>query len=183
MVVALIALFVALSGTGYAAVTVTGKTVKNGSLSGADVKNSSLTGTDIKNSSLTTSDVKDRSLLSKDFKAGQVPAGARGATGPAGPLGPRGAAGASDVVVRTGTANVPANTSGGASAFADCQPGERAVGGGGELSTASTGEGLVKSRPDPPTSGETPTGWFVNYSITSTPSARTLTAYVVCAQP
>ena len=69
-VVATLALFVALGGS-YAAISVTGKNVKNGSLTGKDVKNSSLT----------TSDVKNRSLLSKDFKPGQLPAGAKGAPG------------------------------------------------------------------------------------------------------
>jgi hypothetical protein len=57
-VVATLALFVALGGGSYAAITITGK----------NVKNSSLTGKDIKNSSLTSSDVKNRSLLSKDFQ-------------------------------------------------------------------------------------------------------------------
>lgn len=80
LVISLIALFVALGGSSYAAISITGK----------NVKNSSLTGADIKNSSLTTSDVKDASLLSKDFKAGQLPAGP---TGPAGPKGDTGAKG------------------------------------------------------------------------------------------
>lgn len=79
-VVASLALFVALGGTGYAAVTITGK----------DVKNNSLTGKDIKNSSLGGADVKNGSLLSKDFKAGQLPAGAPGAVGPQGAVGGKG---------------------------------------------------------------------------------------------
>jgi hypothetical protein len=70
-VVSVLALFVALGGSSYAAIKVTGK----------NVKDSSLTGKDIKNSSLTTSDVKNRSLLSKDFKTGQLAAGPRGADG------------------------------------------------------------------------------------------------------
>jgi hypothetical protein len=65
LVIAMIALFVALSGTGYAAF----KLPRN---------------------SVTSINVKDRSLLSKDFKLGQIP---RGAVGPAGPAGPAGAAG------------------------------------------------------------------------------------------
>lgn len=67
-VVSTLCLFMVLGGSAFAAVTITGK----------NVKNSSLTGKDIKNSSLTTSDVKNRSLLSKDFKQGQLPAGPRG---------------------------------------------------------------------------------------------------------
>lgn len=72
-VVSLLALFVALGGSAYAAVTISGRNVKNGSLTSADIKN--------------------RSLLSKDFKRGQLPAGPRGAPGATGASGPRGAAG------------------------------------------------------------------------------------------
>ena len=84
MAVAMLALLVALGGTSYAAVQITGK----------NVKNSSLTGADIKNSSLTTSDVKNNSLLAADFKKGQAPKGAQGPAGAAGPTGVAGAAGA-----------------------------------------------------------------------------------------
>jgi hypothetical protein len=82
IVVAYLALFVALGGSSYAAIKITGK----------NVKDSSLTGKDVKNSSLTTSDVKNRSLLAKDFKRGQLQ---RGPAGPAGPTGAKGDAGTS----------------------------------------------------------------------------------------
>jgi hypothetical protein len=95
LVISLVALFVSLGGVGYAAVTITGKNVKNSSLTGKDVKNSSLTGSDVKNSSLSgsdvknsslaTSDVKNGSLLAQDFKSGQLPAGQTGAKGDTGP--------------------------------------------------------------------------------------------------
>lgn len=75
-VMSTIALFVALGGGAYAAVTITGANVKNGSLTGADVKNNSLTGADIKN------------LRRGDFASGQLPTG-----GPAGPQGLTGATG------------------------------------------------------------------------------------------
>jgi hypothetical protein len=51
-VVATLALVVALGGTSYAAVKVTGKDVKNNSLTGKDVKNNSLTGKDLKKQSV-----------------------------------------------------------------------------------------------------------------------------------
>jgi hypothetical protein len=63
MAVALLALAVALGGTSYAAIVITGKNVRNGSLSGADVRNGSLR----------SADVRDRSLRSRDFRAGQLP--------------------------------------------------------------------------------------------------------------
>ena len=51
-VVATLALVVAMGGTSYAAVKITGKDVKNNSLSGKDVKNESLTGLDVKKQSV-----------------------------------------------------------------------------------------------------------------------------------
>jgi hypothetical protein len=68
LVIAMVALFVALSGTGYAAF----KLPRN---------------------SVTSINVKDRSLLAKDFRAGQLPRGAEGPAGPAGAAGPAGPAG------------------------------------------------------------------------------------------
>jgi len=68
LVVSMIALFVALSGTSYAAV----KIARN---------------------SVTSIHVKDRTLLAKDFRAGQLRRGPVGPVGPAGPAGPAGAAG------------------------------------------------------------------------------------------
>jgi hypothetical protein len=81
-VVATLALFLALGASSYAAVTITGRNVKNSSLTGRDVKNNSLTGADVKN--IRSGDVSDGSLLSKDFKAGQLPAGPRGLQGATG---------------------------------------------------------------------------------------------------
>jgi hypothetical protein len=80
---ALTALFVSLGGTSYAALSITGKNVKNSSLTGSDVRNSSLTG----------KDVKAGSLAASDFAAGQLPAGAAGPTGPQGPAGTLGPTG------------------------------------------------------------------------------------------
>lgn len=74
MGVALAALVVALGGTSYAALVVTSKDVKNGSLTSADLRNGTVR----------SADVRDRSLRKVDFRKGQLP---RGATGPAGPAG------------------------------------------------------------------------------------------------
>jgi hypothetical protein len=52
MVVALAALFVALGGSAYAALVITGHNVRNGSLTGADIKNKSLASRDIKRNSV-----------------------------------------------------------------------------------------------------------------------------------
>jgi hypothetical protein len=100
---ATIAVFVALGGSSYAALVVTGKNVRNNSLTTQDIRNNSLTTQDIRNNSLTTedvrnnslttSDVRNRSLLSEDFKPGQLPAGPAGRTGAQGPQGDPGAPG------------------------------------------------------------------------------------------
>jgi len=78
---ALVALAVALGGTGYAATVLPAGSV----------------GTEqLKNSAVVSAKVKNHSLRAVDFASGQLPAGERGpagAQGPQGPAGPAGAAG------------------------------------------------------------------------------------------
>jgi hypothetical protein len=76
--VAYIALFIALGGTSYAAVTVTGRNVKDGSLTGRDIRNGSVRSADV------------RDLRAGDFALGQLPAGHVGPAGPPGGVGPAG---------------------------------------------------------------------------------------------
>jgi hypothetical protein len=167
-VMATIAVFVALGGTSVAAVSLQRNSVgtnqiKNGSVISADVKNNSLSGSDIK------------SLTGNDFKGGQLPQGAQGPPGPRGPAGP---AGATNVVIRTGTYIIGDGVPGGAGARADCLAGERAVGGGGELSEGYSDDLLQVSRPFTGAGG-TPNAWYVVYIVGSHPS-RTVTAYALC---
>lgn len=79
MVVAMLALFVALTGTAVAttSVLITGKQIKNGSITGLDIKNKSVTATDIKGR----------------LCGATGPRGPQGAAGPQGPQGPQGAQG------------------------------------------------------------------------------------------
>jgi hypothetical protein len=65
-VVALIALFVAIGGTSYAAIT---------------LKANSVGTKQLRHNAVTSSKVKDRSLLARDFKSGQLPKGAKGDPG------------------------------------------------------------------------------------------------------
>ena len=100
--VATLALFLALGGSSYAAISITGKNVKNGSL----------TGKDIKGSSLGTKQVRNGSLLAGDFKSGQLqrgPEGAQGPQGPAGAAGAPGSPGAPGLTGAAGTARAYAN--------------------------------------------------------------------------
>jgi hypothetical protein len=79
LVISLIALCVALGGTGYAAIS---------------LKRNSVGNKQLKKNAVTTDKVKNRTLLKRDFKSGQLPAGAQGpkgdtgATGSTGPAGP-----------------------------------------------------------------------------------------------
>ena len=57
-----------LGGTGYAALTISGKNVRNESLTGKDIKRGSLGGSDVKNGSLGGSDVKGDSLGGRQVK-------------------------------------------------------------------------------------------------------------------
>jgi len=66
---AVTALFIALGGTSYAAIT---------------IPRNSVGAAQLRTNAVTSAKVKDHSLLSKDFKAGELPAGPKGDTGPAG---------------------------------------------------------------------------------------------------
>src|SRR5258708_6298308 len=134
MSVACIALGVALSGTGIAAVT-------------AALPRNSVGTPQLKNNAVTAAKVLNGSLTKADFRAGQLPAGATGAPGapgspgPAGPqglkgdTGPAGAAGlVGDVTLHSASVSVPAHTSvgvyGNRSVTANCDSGEKGLGGG-----------------------------------------------------
>jgi hypothetical protein len=108
-----------------------------------------ITGKQIKNNSVTTKDIKNRTLKAKDLSLGAKkklrgatgPAGERGATGPAGPagqVGPAGAAGAAGLPGLPGISgfqlvnSVPLQIPGGLSALsapvtASCPAGKKAL--------------------------------------------------------
>ena len=107
MVVALIALFVALTGGSYAAIM---------------IPRNSIGAAQIRDGAVASPEIRDRSLLAKDFKTGQLPrgetgaSGQRGATGAPGAVGATGAAGApgpSDLYMAVGPAltEMPTNES------------------------------------------------------------------------
>lgn len=79
MIIALLALFIAMGGSAYAAFNLPANSV----------------GTkQIKNGAVNSEKVKDYSLLARDFKPGQLATGARGPQGATGGRGPQGATGA-----------------------------------------------------------------------------------------
>jgi hypothetical protein len=197
-VVASLALFIALGGSSYAAVQ----------LSKGQVK-----GKHLANNAVTSGKVKDGSLLSTDFKAGQLPAGAQGPQGAQGADGARGvqgdkgdtgapgadgANGATNAVVRQASVLVSAWGTGHADAF--CDSGERATGGGGQM-TGSLAEwdpelsrpGRKFTRFDPaagslvteaaePGAGSVPNAWRFT-AVNKSGFQRTITTWVICAAP
>ena len=184
MVIALIALFVALGGTGYAAAT--------GSIDSREIKNSSIQGTDVKDKSLTAKDFQGsiRGPAGRDGATGATGApGLAGATGPSGAKGDKGddgdtgPAGATNVTSRVGTDFV-VNRNNFASGTATCNAGERATGGGVHSVTNDFYPQLVQSEP---VGSSPPTGWKATVALhdqaTQAPATATMTPYVVCAAP
>jgi hypothetical protein len=86
--VAYTALFVALGGSGYAAVQLERNQVRSRHIAPGQVKTS-----DLGAGAVNSEKVKDGSLTNADFGQGQVPQGAHGAQGPQGDPGPAGTAG------------------------------------------------------------------------------------------
>jgi hypothetical protein len=78
-----VALFVALGGVSYAAVS-----LPRNSVGSAQIRNGQVKNADLARNSVSSAKVKNGSLLASDFKVGQLPGG------PPGPQGPRGADGA-----------------------------------------------------------------------------------------
>jgi hypothetical protein len=199
-VVAYAALFVALGGTSYAAVSLPANSV--GTL---QLRNGAVSGPKIRAGAITADKVRDGSLLLRDFAPGQLriavktakgpggPAGPPGATGPVGAAGPQGPPGATNVTIRSVYGSVGAD--GRYTATAVCHTGERAVGGGAALiGGANSNDHLLSSRPalttasggfgagsTLPNDGDTPNAWTAE--MYSAVAGRMLTVYAVCAAP
>jgi hypothetical protein len=160
-VTATLALFVALSGSAYAAIKLPANSVGTAQ---------------IQNKAVTSPKVLDGSLLAADFKAGQLPAGQQGPAGPAGPQGPSGAAGGV-----SGLEVIYAASIGGVftvkSSEAHCPPGKKVTGGGSVI----VGETNARVTVSAPGAVPNPTSWYVQ-AIEPTPSGIgwTLYAYAVC---
>jgi hypothetical protein len=161
-----VALFVALSGTAWAASELSKNEVKSKHIGKGQVKKA-----DLANDSVNSQKVADASLLGEDFAPGQLP------QGPPGPAGAAGANGATRVVTR-----FAAFGSGGVAneATVSCNPGEVATGGGYD----AAGNGAViplYSNPVPDDAGTVPTGWFAGIAGGMAPFNGG--TYVICASP
>ena len=200
-VISLVALFVALGGTSYAAVAL----VPNNSVGSAQVINGSLQKKDLSTKAVAAlkGNRGPAGAQGAQGSAGAAgPAGAAGATGATGPVGasgvtgPKGttgatgaagAAGATNVIARTASVSVPAG--GVAPVTAVCNAGEVATGGGAALiGFFSSGPAtIVRSYPSLGASeagagDATPTSWTTRL-YNPTGGALTADGYVVCASP
>jgi hypothetical protein len=182
LVIASLALLVALSGTGIAAVNA--------------LPRNSVGNAQLKNSSVTTIKVKDGSLLRRDFRAGDVPAGPPGAQGPAGPAGPKGEKGdkgdpgvVGDLTFRQSTVDVPGDATPGNGSFnsrsvqVNCSSDEKGITGGSNWSGESDSAALhtVLSTPTYDNSSKKITGWR-GRGGNDTSSTKTFTVVVLCAK-
>jgi hypothetical protein len=62
MVVAVVALVVSLGGSAYAALVITGKNIKNGTVTGKDIRNHSLRGSDVRHDGIGGGSIKESTL-------------------------------------------------------------------------------------------------------------------------
>jgi hypothetical protein len=151
-VVATLALFIALGGTGYAATH-----LSRNSVGAAQLRRNAVTG----------AKVKDGSLAAADFGAGQLPAGPRGETGAVGPrggAGPEGKAGKEGPPGLSGYVQVDkisafdATDSKGEQAI--CPEGMAALGGGATTFGATGKVAVIRAVPLAVSSGEPSRGWI-----------------------
>lgn len=161
-VVGYIAVFIALSGSTYAAVALEKNQVKSKHIKNAGVKTK-----DLANNAVTSPKVADGSLLGEDFAAGQLPAGPpgeRGAQGERGEKGEKGDPGATNLTIRRGPVNTVDPDTGGGNTTVDCNPGEVATGGGIDFVSGMVGDFVAQESQPTPTAGPSlePDGWQVS---------------------
>jgi hypothetical protein len=180
-VIAMLALFVAMGGTGYAALS---------------LPKNSVGSKQIKKNAVTSTKVKNGSLKAGDFKAGSLPAGPAGPVGPVGPVGATGATGATgtfgSVTVQSFTSAADVAPGAKAQINAICPDGTTAIGGGGrgddqnsEDTNVSSSRPLVDAGGGVPADGTGFTGWrltVTNNNAGATPSIRP-TVWAICATP
>jgi hypothetical protein len=177
LVVGLVALFVALGGTSYAAIN-----LPKASVGTAQLKNGAVSAQKVKSNAIGSGKVRDGSLLAKDFKSGQLPAGATGPAGPAGPQGqpgaqgaqgPQGAPGISGYELVIGPEITVADRAS-VQQTIRCPAGKRVVGGGFDSNSSS---GLTLNRSGAPNAEGL--AWFVRVTNDSG-AERRIQAQAIC---
>jgi hypothetical protein len=181
LVVSIVALFVALGGTGYAAFG-----LPKDSVGSRQLKAGAVTPSKVANSTIRLFKGQKGVTGVRGLKGDAGVQGLKGDTGAQGVQGPAGTNAATHAVVRTATASVPDNDTG--LTLAHCNPGEVAVGGGGSFANTDPSAKEAIQRTGPlagsliATAGATADGWFVRgYNTSGAPND--LTAYAICVSP
>jgi Collagen triple helix repeat (20 copies) len=183
-VVAYLALFATLGGSAYAAASITGASIKDGTVTGRDIKNRSLGANKLSPAALRAlagGQGQPGSPGSNGDRGEPGPAGPAGPTGEPGPkgeagaAGPRGPAGPSGISGLEYKQEGPVNLGGNqlTSFLALCPADKQALGGGAKA--AGSAIQLVRSEP-----ADRGVGWVVTFY---NPSATAVAAYAyaVCA--
>jgi hypothetical protein len=194
LVVASIALFVALSGTGVATISQLARgsvgtpQLQNGAVTTPKIRNAAVTGAKVRNNSITSAHVRNRSLTRLDFAPGQLPAGPTGPQGPAGPAGaagPAGPAGPAGVIgaitVRTNSVSVPAGQR--RSVTRNCEGNERAISAGTSWSADDPLELWTSSIRPVLSPQNNVVGFAASGGNGRASQATTLTVHVLCYTP
>lgn len=200
-VISLVALGVALGGTGYAATQINGNTIAPGTVTATQLASSSVTEPKIASTAVTRRTIRDAAVGGAQIANGGVtnPKILNNAVNAAkiasnAVTTPKVANGAItreklaanarsvSIVVRFSQKQIPINTTD--TIIAQCQSGETPLSGGfGGLpdskSANQTQANVIASRPNPTTQGATPTGWLITVDNSSRTRA-TVTAFVVC---
>ena len=180
MIVAMIALFVALGGAAYAGISLSDNSVSSDQIANGQVRN-----VDLHNSSVDTFKIRNGTIRAADLSLAARVAlkGNQGIQGPPGVVG--------EFTVRRADQPLPFSVN--TVIDAACPAGTRIIGGGGSAAPSGVDIHLIVSGPshpapiapvtDPPSSGNTFTGWRVVYLNTVGGLTTAVgSAYAICAQ-
>jgi hypothetical protein len=173
--ISVIALFVALGGTSYA--------VAKNTIGAKQIKKDAVRASEIKSRAVGTSEVRNAALLAEDFKAGQLPAGAKGDKGDPGTFG------GINVQFQQAAADLGDGLE--LSLDVHCPAGQTAIGGGtrGDLTNSELTK-VTASRPiistvnsGAPADDGTFTGWRGTFVNEENGAGIRPEVWVVCATP
>lgn len=172
MLVALMALFVALSGSAYAAKKINAKDIRTGAVGTRAVKNRALTSLDIRRDSLGGATIREERLNAAKINVRGLK------TVPSAANVPKNSIGASELGNVTRRFGAAATVANGAVAKADvaCAKGEIVVGGGGRWADSVPGVSLQSSYAD------TDAGWTA-IGQNGSGAPRKVQAFAMCLAP